>query len=425
MLKARNRTTHTPRAIEADTNGNLYVVLSNPGDIAVAAGEHTPQFSGTIYYIAIHGDDANNGLSPDNPKATFANIATIASNGDAITVDAGTYTETGIDIALDAFEIWWEIGALIEPASGTAFTLSGDSCKMKGMHNITPAAGEIGLLISGDGCHVEHGKIIGGTSGIKVTGAGVMINNYAAGFQTAKGYDLQASQARLSDCSTVGNAATYGYSISNGADTGVIKNCTSSGHATSPYHIATGSQDWTILNCSSGAGDGNRVDKDSANVWSNYTFDNRVYHTITFDASGPTSSNLFRIYGTVLITEFSGDIETVLAADIGNAYIELYDGTNTIDVTDSPGPLFNSLPVATYLHKIDDADAQIAIADSSQVRLYEDATKDGRDPNFQITAKNGTATYARIVYSGVGTSGAIHWHIQYKPLSEGGFVAPV
>jgi len=85
-------------------------------------------------------------------------------------------------------------------------------------------------------------------------------------------------------------------------------------------------------------------------------------------------------------------------------------------------PSFNSLPQHSYLHKIDNASVNIAIEDSTQVRLYEDSTKDGRDPNFLVTAKEGAATYIRLVYSDVGTSGAIHWHITYEPREENGFI---
>jgi len=430
---------HGTPSVDSASNILMRDVLGNKSDtiggdslvslIKGAGGSsesHASLFPGLIWYADIaQADDTGDGKSPTTAKKTIGAAEALTSDGDKIKIKAGTYTEVGIDISNNNVQIEFEIGALVAPASGTVFTLSGASCSIVGMHKFTPAAGEIGLLISGAECHVEHGKIIGGAYGVRVTGSGAMINNFACGFQTVKSYDFQAPQVRMSDSSMVGAGATYGVSISAGADTGVIKWCTSAGHGISSFHIAAGSQDWTILNCSSGAGDGPPVDVDNASVWSGFTFDNLVFHTLTFDASGPTSENLFRIYGTVLITEISADVETVLAADIGNGYLELYDQTNTLDLTDSPGPSFNSLPVATYLHKIDDAGVQINIENSSQVRLYEDATKDGRDPNFQVTAKNGAATYLRLVYSDTGTSGALHFHCQWKRLTEAGFVGAV
>ena len=156
---------------------------------------------------------------------------------------------------------------------------------------------------------------------------------------------------------------------------------------------------------------------------SNFMYDDVAMKSQTFAAAGAASVNLFIITGTVLITEFSGHVSTALANDIGNGYLKLYDGTNSVDITDSPGPSFNTIPAASYIHKIDDAGVAIKISNSSQVRLYEDATKFGQDPNFQIIAKAGATTYIQFVNSGTATSGAIHWHCKWEPLTHDGFIA--
>ena len=393
------------------------------GDIATS---HLPLFGGSIYYVdAAQADDTGAGTSPETAKKTLLAGIALMSVGDALNVKAGTYTDVGLDLSVDATELWCEIGVVIDPATGTALTLSGDYCRIKGNHTITPGAGETGILISGANCIVSNSKILAGAIGVQITGSGAILNECASGFQTSIAYDMQGIQGRMYRCKTVGNAATTGYKISGGADTGVLEQCTSAGHQTAGYYIDTGSQDWTLLRCSSGAGDGRWVDVDRANVWSGFTFDDHLSVTQTFNASGPTSTNLFRVYGTVLITAFYGHVETVLDGDIGNGYIELDDGTNQLDVTDSPGPSFNTVPVESYIHKIDDATVQIKIENSSQVRLYEDSTKFGRDPNFQIIAKTGAATYIRFTYSGAGTSGAIHWHCQWEPLTDEGFMVTV
>jgi len=382
------------------------------------------KFGGSIWYVNKgSGSDANSGANPDVPFETIGAGISAASAGDALSIKAGTYTETGLDMNLEALEMWCEIGVVIDPASGTALTVSANFCRITGEHKITPAAGETGLLISGDECVIENSKVLQGAIGIQATGSGIILNQCAVGFQTSIAYDIQAIQGRLYRCKTVGNAATIGYKINAGVDTGVLEACTSSGHQTAGFYIDTGSQDWTLLNCSSGGGDGRWVDVDSTNVWSNFSFSDFLSTLLTFDASGATSANLFRVYGTVLVTELHGEVETVLAGDIGNGYLELDDGTNQVDITDSPGPSFNGVPANSFIHKIDDAAVQIAIEDSSQVRLYEDATKFGRDPNFQVTAKAGAASYIRFTYSDTGTTGAIHWHIRWEPLTEDAWVA--
>lgn len=417
-----------PQVMEVDTDGQLLGI----GEIDVKADSilvdtgmlltHTPLFGGTVWYVSA-GVSAGGAGDIADPFSTIGAAIAAASAGDAITVKAGAYTEIGLNLNKDNLELWCEIGTVLNPASGTALVVSGNYCLIKGDIDINVPAGQIGLLVSGNYCNICCGTILYGAVGLHITGTGCRFIDVAIGFQTAISYDIEGEQSRLFDCHTVGSAATIGFNIGGGADTGVLKRCTSSGHQTSGFYIEAGCQDWTLLSCSSGAGDGRWVDVDHANVWSNFTFDDRVYHTTTFDNTGPTSDNLFRIYGSVIITEFSGEVETVLAADIGNGYIELWDGTNTIDVTDSPGPAFNSLPVLSFLHKVDDNTVQIAIENSSQVRLYEDATKFGEDPNFQVTAKATAASYIRLTYSGAGASGVIHWHCQWRPLNEDGFVA--
>ena len=385
---------------------------------------HIPKFGGEIWYVNKgNGDDTNVGRRPDAAFETIGAAITACSAGDAINIKAGTYTETGLDVNKTAMELWFEIGAIIAPATGTALTLSADFCKLQGLHRITPPAGEVGLLISGDYAYVEHGTILTGGTAVRITGAGGIVIDYAAGLQTAVAYDIQGAQTRLTDCKTVGNTTTIGYWINSGASIGVLSSCTSKGHQTSGFQIDTGSTSWTVFNCSSGVGDGRWIDADDVNVWSNFTFDADVSKTLTFNASGATSSDLYRVYGSVLITECSGHVSTTLAGDIGNGYLELYDGTNQIDLTDSPGPSFNSLATHSYIHKIDDAGVAIAIQNASQVRLYEDSTKFGIDPNFQITAKNGAATCIKFRYSGSGASGVIHWHCVWKPLTEDGSVS--
>jgi len=383
---------------------------------------HIPKFGGAIWYVSSLGNDGNTGDMPCNSKSTITAAITAAAAGDAINVKAGTYNENVV-LNKVALELWCEIGVLIDPTSGTGVTVSAASCRVNGDIKITPALLATGMLISGDECIVSGVKVIAGAIGIKVTGSGVVLNECAVGFPTSTAYDWQGPQGRLYRCKTVGNAATIGYKISNGADTGVLDSCTSVGHTVAGYSISTGSSEWTLFRCSSGYGDGRWVDTDNANVWSRFSFNDRVYKSLVFDADGPTSANLFRIYGTVLISGLYGAVETNLAGDVGNAYLQLDDGTNQLDLTDSPGPTFNSLPAYTYIHKISNADVQIAIENSSQVRLYEDDTRFGIDPRFQVTAKAGAATYIRLTYSDTGTSGVIHWHCQWEPLSDSGFVA--
>ena len=128
------------------------------------------------------------------------------------------------------------------------------------------------------------------------------------------------------------------------------------------------------------------------------------------------------VAGVPQFTGLYAHVETALSADVGSVYFELYDGTISVDVTDSPGPSFASLGAGTFAHKIDDATVPLDIQSAATVAFYEDATKFGLDPVFTVTAKDGVATYMRVVYSGTGTSGSLHVHGQWEPRTEAGFV---
>ena len=390
---------------------------------------NVPLFTGDIYYVdGNQADNSGDGLSPGTAKKTIGAGIAAMGDGDALTIKAGTYTETGLDLSNKAAEMWFEIGVIIDPASGTALTVSGDNCRMTGGVQITPAAGAVGLLLSGNYARIGDiggPTIIGGATGIQVTGSGCVVRNPACGFQTTQAYNIQGIQFRLYDGSTVGNGATIGYHINNGVDTGVLRNCTSTGHTTAGYYIDTLSKDWTILNCSSGAGDGRWVDVDTVNVWSNFTFDDEVYHTTDWSVVGGAgaSDNLFLVTGSVDITFIYGNVETQLHADVDNLKLEADDGTVQTDITANVDTA--SAPVGSMFIKTKTLGEAMALEASSQVRLNEDSVgKKGALP-FIITAKNGVNTYIRCTWSGAGNTGKVHWHCRWDPLSEDGFVATV
>ena len=393
-----------------------------PGGITEVELGHVPQFSGNVWYVSKDGNDSNSGISPLCAFLTINHAISVASAGDAITVKAGTYDETGIDLNKNSIELWFENGTILDPVSGTALTVSGDYCLIKGRHQITPAAGEIGVLISGDDCFLSSGKILNGAIGVRITGSGVVLNDYAVGYPTSIAYDIQGDQARLYLCKTTGNAATIGYKISNGADTGVLESCTSSGHATAGYYIDTGSENWTLLNCSSGAGDGRWVDKDNANVWSNFTFDDKVYSLTTF-AGAATTYNIFKLTGSVRLIGLTGHVTTPIANTASDLHIELYSTGGTVDITDAPGPNIQALVAGATLVRNEDSTGQLDVGNPDGVPATVENIN-FRDPEtaIDIIEDNGADTYIRLVLSVALASGAIHWHAKWIPISNDGFL---
>lgn len=385
--------------------------------------EHVPRFGGEIWFVSKSGNDANDCTNPHEACLTISHAIALASAGDAITTKAGTYAES-VDLNLAALELWAEIGTVIAPAAGVGLTISGGSNAVRGHLLVTAVAGSAGVHVTGTGCTLENVRVNGGLTGFDIDSVGNDLTRCRSASPSSMGFDIGAGQNRLTGCNTAGTGtATYGYHVNSGSDRGLLENCTSVAHGTSGFYIATGSEQWTVLRCSSGAGDGRWVDVDEVNVFSGFSYDSEVISGQTFAGAGAGSENLYQITGSVLIIGLQGHVHTVLSNDIGTVYLQLYDGTNTVDVTDSPGPSFSSLPQGSLVHKVDDSTSQINIESADQVRLYEDTTKFSVHPTFTVVAKEGASTYLRVVWSGNATSGEIQWHISWEPLTHDGFVS--
>ncbi len=388
---------------------------------------HIPKFGGEIWFVnKNNGSDTNTGREPDNAFETIGAAISASAAGDAITIAQGTYSETGIDVNKSGLELWFNIGALIDPASGTALTVSGASCKILGEVKITPNSA-VGVLVSGNECVLEDIKVLNATDCYQITGSGSMLNKCSAGFPSSGncGFSIMGDQTKLQYCSTVGNTTSYGYKINNGADTGVISKCSSVGHQTSGFYIDTLSQDWTILNCSSGASDGKAVDVDNTNVWSNYTFDNKVYKSITFTTTGTQTYNLFRVYGTVLVDEINGFVSTVISSNMTAFHLESWDGTTAVDITKNDG-VISALPVGSFIVKEDKFDKTLAIVSAASGALQDEW--DAKKAAFSITEKTGgVPTYIRLSCTSTDSppSGSVDWSCSWYPKTNDGFLEAV
>jgi len=407
--------------------------MQNPG-VSTTNLQHVPQFGGEVYYVnAGSGDDNNSGNSPDNAFATIGVGITAAQTGDAISVKAGTYTEASLDLgtagAKTAVELWCEMGVLIDTAGGaTALTVSGASCKITGDLKITPDDGEIGLLVSGAECKIDGVKILEGSHCFSITGQGVVINNCAAGFPASgtAGFNINGTQARLSNCSTVGDTTTYGYLIKTGKNTGTLRSCTSAGHETAGYYIETNCADWTIFNCSSGSNDGKWRDIDSVNVWCNFCYDDIKYKEITGNGVLQTF-DLFKVTGAVKVTNIEGHVSSTDITCGGACTVKLeLEANGAAKAMSTAAGNINGLLAGSVIIKDADTGEPLSIGDNNgDCVVVENANY--RDPNSPLilVKESGQDTHIQFVTSDtMDANSTIHWHVHWEPVTDDGFLAP-
>ena len=413
------------------TAGNSVISLQRK---EATSNRHIPKFGGYLWFVNVAASDGD-GKTPDTAFTTIGAAISAASAGDAINVMAGTYDEDGLDLNKSALELWCEIGVVItNTAPGTVLTVSANNIKINNGFDsckITPATDQIGINITGENCQAHDVRVKGvadaGNSWNLAGGGAILRECRAFGIKSGnKAFNIISDGNKLYNCGTIGSTTSYGYYLSGSIKNGLLVNCTSAGHQTSGFYLATGVSAYTLLNCSSGAGDGKWHDIDNVNVWSNFFFDNNLYKTWT--AAGATSTNLFKITGIVQIEKIYGHVEdTALSADIDTLKLDLSSAAGVNDITAAVDP--DSAPVGSLLIKDDDAAEGLAVYSSATNNVIEQSTSNqsGQQPivAFDLQQETGEDTHIRATQTGVGTSGKIHWHVIWKPVTDDGFVQVV
>lgn len=235
---------------------------------------HVPQFGGDIWHVSNDGDDANPGTAAA-PFETILYAISVAAAGDAVSVEAGTYDENGLDLNLDGLELWCAIGAVLNNSTpGTVLTVSGAYCSAKGARLIQ--AGQTGLNVTGSRCEIDDCKSGPGNAiGFDIDGTACRLRDCHAGSYTTTGYDIGANGCSIRNSSAIGTgAATRGFYIHGGADRVRLWSCGTIGNATTGYEVAAGSVDTVIAWCVSGPNDGDIVDAGTDTMWA--SFDDRL-----------------------------------------------------------------------------------------------------------------------------------------------------
>jgi len=429
-------------AIPVDESGDALFSEDNPGymvdQATQAALARVPMFVGDIWYVDSGMAASGDGSTPHEAMQTISEAVAAASAGDAITVKAGTYTEEGLNMNLNSLELWPEIGVILDPANGTALTISGNFCKVwcpGGLMFITPGANDTGVQITGKSCYVSDVRVkcasvadIGfhvGSAADNTDGDGSVLTNCRSSSPLIAAFKIQANMVKLEDCCTGGETgdSSIGFwmtpDASGNIDKTRLKNCGSQGHETSGFQVDTGCTNGVIEGCYSGGGDGKWSDADDAFVWAHFAYDDIVYATTTFN--GGTTYNMFQVTGAVRISNIYGHVETPIPNVASNLHLELYSTGGAPDITLGPGTNIQAAVVGALLVRNAGSTVAIDLANPSATPAIAEHLL-SKIIAIDIVEDNTNLTYIRAVLSAAQASGAIHWHCHWEPLTDDGFL---
>ncbi len=229
---------------------------------------HIPKFTGEIWFVDVtDGLDTNSGRTTHEAFATIGNAINNAGEGDAITVKAGDYYETDLDLNLIGLELWGEIGVNIYNTTGTGLTVSARNCSVREI--VIVAAGQTALDLTANYCVIEALTCAGPAVGISLSGQGNRIRDVTIGAPTTTGVDISGPFNELYNiiASNAAVAARGFYLSTSDADQNTLEHCHSIGNTTAGFETVTGADYNTFTDCTSGGGDGKRVDNGDFNLW--------------------------------------------------------------------------------------------------------------------------------------------------------------
>lgn len=136
--------------------------------------------------------------------------------------------------------------------------------------------------------------------------------------------------------------------------------------------------------------------------------------------AGAKTDNLFLITAPIDASSLSGMVTIALNAGLTAAYFDVWDGTVSTPLSLNNG-VISSLPVTSWIGKQDIAATAMTVSSSAAAVMTEPAT-DGQNMHpFQITPKDGVATYIRFRHTAAATSsGTIEFRLAYTSQGPGG-----
>ena len=139
---------------------------------------------------------------------------------------------------------------------------------------------------------------------------------------------------------------------------------------------------------------------------------------------GSTTYNLFKVTGAIKVFNIFGHVTTVIANTASDVNLELYSTNASVDITNNVGaPSIQADVVGTVYAKESTSTDPLEKGEPDSTPAIIENTN-FRDPkNPIILIKDDSAdTYIQMVLSVAVASGVIHWHVEWEPITDDGFL---
>lgn len=273
----------TSNSINASITDSVVEILDNSGNATNTARgsitslrtatEHSGEmFPGTFYVVdGANGLDTNSGRSPDEAVATIGRALGLVSPGDGVVIRAdGVYTEN-IVVDTNAVQVFASPGVVISGTGTISSTIlvTGDNVWFRRQMDVL--ASGVGICVEADNVRIDDVTVNSATTAFDIDGNNIVMRNTRSAGYTVAGYDISGLEPDISDAHAGGSGtATVGYVISSTVDSGLFRSLSSVQNLSAGFSVTLGAEDNIFVDCTSGTGDGDRVDANLTNMWSNY-----------------------------------------------------------------------------------------------------------------------------------------------------------
>lgn len=158
---------------------------------------------------------------------------------------------------------------------------------------------------------------------------------------------------------------------------------------------------------------------------------NKASKTQTLSGNNETvATPLFRITGTVQVTQLYAVVTTVLGSNVTAAHWRSNDQTATLPISAAAGTTLSSLPVGSVLTRHSLVSVALKADSSAAAKVIDPvaATAPAVHMPFCVVQKTaGVNTDIEFVYTTTNTptSGVIQHFVEWQPLSEGSFLSVI